>query len=275
MADFCIAMAVAVTRQVDIAPDGAFLGRGADCAVRTDDAMVSRKNCKISFGGGRWSVEDLGSSNGTFVNEVRIQKQALNHADVVRCGTLQVRFVETADAVSPGGGGGGGVKPRTMSIPAQGGGARRQRAGRPGAAAGLRRRRRRAQPRGADAAEGLRAEPGVAGARDAGGAAARGVAGARVVAASQRGQRGRAAAAARGEPVLSRPPGRDPAREVAAGRRDPRGHQGGQRAARRARVAQGRAPDEQAARRRAHRRDDRRASASSSARTRTCSAPSR
>src|SRR6266511_5218855 len=76
------------------------LGRGADCAVRTDDAMVSRKNCKIALTSGRWMVEDLGSSNGTFVNEVRIQKQALNHADVVRCGTLQVRFVETADAVA-------------------------------------------------------------------------------------------------------------------------------------------------------------------------------
>ncbi len=103
---------------VDIAPEGAFLGRGADCAVRTDDAMVSRKNCKISFASGRWMVEDLGSSNGTFVNEVRVQKQALNHADVVRCGTLQVRFVETADAQQPQAMGSG--KPRTMSIPAQG-----------------------------------------------------------------------------------------------------------------------------------------------------------
>src|SRR5262249_12358149 len=79
--------------------------------------MVSRKNCKISFTGGKWMVEDLGSSNGTFVNEVRVQKQALNHADVVRCGTLQVRFVETADAQQPAATG----KPKTMSIPAQGG----------------------------------------------------------------------------------------------------------------------------------------------------------
>jgi chromosome segregation ATPase len=95
---------------VDVVPDGVFLGRGADCAVRTDDAMVSRKNCKISLSGGRWLVEDLGSSNGTFVNEVRIQKQALVHADVVRCGTLQVRFVETADPVG---------KPKTMGLQAQ------------------------------------------------------------------------------------------------------------------------------------------------------------
>ena len=84
---------------IDVIAEGVFLGRGADCAVRTDDAMVSRKNCKISYTTGRWMVEDLGSSNGTFVDEVRIQKQALNHADVVRCGTLQVRFVETADPV--------------------------------------------------------------------------------------------------------------------------------------------------------------------------------
>lgn len=48
--------------------------------------------------GGRWLVEDLGSAAGTFVNGVRVEKQALDHADVVRCGTLQVRFVLTADA---------------------------------------------------------------------------------------------------------------------------------------------------------------------------------
>ena len=91
---------------VDVIPDGVFLGRAADCAVRTDDAMVSRKNCKISYGGGRWTVEDLGSSNGTFVNEVRVQKQVLNHSDIIRCGTLQVRFVETdgAGAARPSGG---------------------------------------------------------------------------------------------------------------------------------------------------------------------------
>jgi hypothetical protein len=81
---------------VEVPAEGVFLGRGNDCAVRTDDAMVSRKNCRISLQGGRWVAEDLGSSNGTFVNGVRIQKQVLTHADVVRCGTLQVRFVESA-----------------------------------------------------------------------------------------------------------------------------------------------------------------------------------
>lgn len=84
----------------DLVADGSFVGRAAECAVRTDDAMVSRRNCRIFRDAGTWSVEDLGSSNGTFVNEERVQKQALHHADIIRCGTLQVRFVEIEDLPS-------------------------------------------------------------------------------------------------------------------------------------------------------------------------------
>ncbi|MDW8281272.1 MAG: FHA domain-containing protein [Myxococcales bacterium] len=89
---------------VNLPPEGSFLGRAIDCLVRTDDAMVSRKNCKLSFVGGRWFVEDLGSANGTYLNERRIQKEALTHGDIIRCGSLQVRFVEVADAAAPSAG---------------------------------------------------------------------------------------------------------------------------------------------------------------------------
>src|SRR4051812_8752390 len=78
-----------------------FLGRGTDCVVRTEDAMVSRKNTKISFAGGAFFAEDLGSANGTYVNDQRVQKQRLAHADVIRCGSLQVRYVEVAAAAQP------------------------------------------------------------------------------------------------------------------------------------------------------------------------------
>ena len=53
---------------VNLPETGSFLGRAVDCIIRTDDAMVSRKNCKISFVNARWYVEDLGSANGTFIS---------------------------------------------------------------------------------------------------------------------------------------------------------------------------------------------------------------
>ena len=82
---------------VDLLPEGAFLGRAVDCVVRTDDAMVSRKNCKISVLGGRWFVEDLGSANGTFVNNQRVHAGTLLKAgDELRMDT--VRFL----LMSPG-----------------------------------------------------------------------------------------------------------------------------------------------------------------------------
>src|SRR5205823_2275140 len=97
---------------VDLDPNGiVFVGRGLDCAIRTDDAMVSRKHSKIYLEGGRYVVEDLGSANGTLVNNARVPKQVLNHNDVVQCGSLYIRYVEDGPLVAaapgmPGGGGG-------------------------------------------------------------------------------------------------------------------------------------------------------------------------
>src|SRR5215468_6804504 len=79
---------------VDLRGDPVWVGRAMECAIRTDDAMVSRKHSMIKFEGGRYWVEDLGSSNGTHVNDVKVQRQALNHNDVVRCGSLWLRYIE-------------------------------------------------------------------------------------------------------------------------------------------------------------------------------------
>lgn len=79
---------------VDLRAEPVYIGRGVDCAVRTDDAMVSRKHSVVLFQDGRYFIEDLDSSNGTHVNDVRVKRQVLNHNDVVRCGSLWLRYVE-------------------------------------------------------------------------------------------------------------------------------------------------------------------------------------
>ena len=80
---------------VDLSPGTpTYVGRGLDCAIRTDDAMVSRKHSVIRLENGAYYIEDLGSSNGTHFEEQRVQKHKLTHNDVVRCGSLWLRYVE-------------------------------------------------------------------------------------------------------------------------------------------------------------------------------------
>ncbi|HEX4419554.1 MAG TPA: FHA domain-containing protein [Kofleriaceae bacterium] len=74
------------------------LGRAMDCAIRTDDAMVSRHHSRVFWGGGGYILEDLGSANGVYFQEQRVQSHMFKHGDAVRCGSLWLRFVDTNQA---------------------------------------------------------------------------------------------------------------------------------------------------------------------------------
>ena len=65
-----------------------------DCAIRTDDAMVSRHHSRVFWGGGGYILEDLGSANGVYFQEQRVQSHMFKHGDAVRCGSLWLRFVD-------------------------------------------------------------------------------------------------------------------------------------------------------------------------------------
>jgi hypothetical protein len=72
------------------------VGRAMDCAIRTDDAMVSRHHARIFWGGGGYVLEDLSSANGVYFQEQRVQSHLFKHGDAVRCGSLWLRFVDQA-----------------------------------------------------------------------------------------------------------------------------------------------------------------------------------
>lgn len=49
------------------------LGRGTDAAIRLDDDYVSTRHAQFFTQGGRWFVEDMGSTNGTYIGEQRLK----------------------------------------------------------------------------------------------------------------------------------------------------------------------------------------------------------
>src|SRR6187402_3134638 len=83
---------------LDLASTEIRVGRAMDCAIRTDDAMVSRHHARIFWGGGGYVLEDLSSANGVYFQEQRVQSHLLKHGDAVRCGSLWLRFVDLGGA---------------------------------------------------------------------------------------------------------------------------------------------------------------------------------
>ena len=63
------------------------IGRGNDAAIRLDDDYVSTRHARIASSGEQWYVEDLGSTNGTYIGPTRItQATALQLGTQVRIG---------------------------------------------------------------------------------------------------------------------------------------------------------------------------------------------
>lgn len=118
-------------RQLTFDQDRVRLGRAPTNDVAFDpyvDLDASANHCEIVREAGVYFVVDSGSRNGTYVNGVRVQKQRLQHGDVLECGRggprLRIEFphaaplamtpVPTAVSSAPFGGSG-------MSAPSGGG----------------------------------------------------------------------------------------------------------------------------------------------------------
>jgi len=82
------------------------IGRSSDLDMVLVEEMVSRRHAQITMHGGVISIEDLGSTNGTFVNGEKIQRATLREGDRVLVGTsiLKVVSVPAEDARGEGSG---------------------------------------------------------------------------------------------------------------------------------------------------------------------------
>jgi pSer/pThr/pTyr-binding forkhead associated (FHA) protein len=73
--------------RADLAQAPILIGRGTDAAIRLDDDYVSTRHARIAASGDEWFVEDLGSTNGTYIGSVRVtQPTTLTLGTQVRIG---------------------------------------------------------------------------------------------------------------------------------------------------------------------------------------------
>ncbi len=81
------------------------IGRREDCDLRIPLGDVSRKHCRFIADNDTLKIEDLGSSNGTFHNGVRIQEAIVNAGDNVQVGpvmfVVQVNGVPADEEIQP------------------------------------------------------------------------------------------------------------------------------------------------------------------------------
>jgi len=69
------------------------IGRQAGATLKIGNASVSRRHAVIEKEGDRFVIADLGSRNGTFVNDMPVRRRELQHGDRVRIGESQFFFL--------------------------------------------------------------------------------------------------------------------------------------------------------------------------------------
>lgn len=107
-------------RSFSVARDVTVIGRREDCDLRIPLLDVSRKHCRLIKEEQGLRVEDLGSSNGTYLNGQRIQESGVSAGDTIQLGpvvfVVQIDGAPADEQLQPAVAGGGGAN---VDIPEQ------------------------------------------------------------------------------------------------------------------------------------------------------------
>jgi len=84
-------------RVVDLSGDEVTVGRSPRNTVQIDDTAASRRHCRLENRAEGWVLCDLGSSNGTLLNDEKVEEKPLRHGDVIRIGKTTLELVEEVE----------------------------------------------------------------------------------------------------------------------------------------------------------------------------------
>jgi pSer/pThr/pTyr-binding forkhead associated (FHA) protein len=90
-----------LVKEVPIGSRPVTIGRSPDNDLPVDNLAVSNHHARVYFEGARLVVEDLDSLNGTFVNDLRVERATLHDGDSIWIGKHHIKVDATADAAIP------------------------------------------------------------------------------------------------------------------------------------------------------------------------------
>ena len=81
-------------RRIPLQTEPVIIGRSSRCEVQIDQESVSRNHCRISHDGRGYAARDLGSTNGTYVNdELIVDSISLRDGDQLKVGRTILKFI--------------------------------------------------------------------------------------------------------------------------------------------------------------------------------------
>jgi diguanylate cyclase len=84
-------------RRIQLTAEPIELGRAQNIAVPLEDDAASRKHARIRLHGDTYVVTDLGSTNGTYVNDVIVHERPLVDGDQIKIGRTIFKFIQGSD----------------------------------------------------------------------------------------------------------------------------------------------------------------------------------
>ena len=79
---------------IELGEEEVIIGRTPECGICLSIENVSRRHARVIFRNEEYFVEDLGSTNGTYVNGIKTVKCILRNSDQINIGGVKILFTE-------------------------------------------------------------------------------------------------------------------------------------------------------------------------------------
>lgn len=98
MAKIVVSIDGVVIKEVQLSKERTTIGRRPYNDIVIDNIAVSGEHAILQLAGSQVHLEDMNSTNGTYLNGKAVKRQALNHNDVIEISKYKIKFIDEGDA---------------------------------------------------------------------------------------------------------------------------------------------------------------------------------